>query len=207
MSANAEVQLRRSTRNRAKQIGVDKGRAETAAEYQDREELVPERQLVVDHFDIAETRQGGAMKDLFTGLQSVVAGVKNKATQSLLQQLLDQAAHNVQTEELRPDIGEGERQRAMLLGREDPAEVAAAAAAAHAKTKTQMNRKQLTEAFGETEMAVEMAVRKRKRTQRVERKDKLANYDTLESELDTKTARIATLEGFITSNGLSLPAQ
>ena len=207
MSANSTVELRRSTRNRAKQLGVDKGRAETAAEYQDREELVPERQLVVDHFDIAETRQGGAMKDLFTGLQSVVAGVKNKATQSLLQQLLDQAAHNVQTEELRPDIGEGERQRAMLLGREDPAEVAAAAAAAHAKTKTQMNRKQLTEAFGETEMAVEMAVRKRKRTQRFERKDKLANYDTLESELDTKTARIATLEGFITSNGLSLPAQ
>ena len=207
MSANAPIELRRSTRNRAKQIGIDKGRAETAAEYQDREELVTERQLVVDHFDIAETRQGGAMKDLFTGLQGIVAGVKNQTTKGLLQQLLDQAAHDVQTEELRPDIGEGERQRAMLLGREDPAEVAAAAAAAHAKTKTQMNRQQLTEAFGESEMVLEMANRKRKRTERFERKDKLANYDTLESDLDSKSARIATLEAFITSNGLTLPAQ
>lgn len=206
MSANSTVELRRSTRNRAKQLGVDKGRAETAAEYQDREALVPERQLVVDHFDISETRQGGAMKDLFTGLQGIVAGVKNKATKSLLEQLLQQAEHDVQTEELRPDIGEGERQRAMLLGREDPAEVAAAAAA-HAKTKTQMNRQQLTEAFGESEMVLEMANRKRKRTERFERKDKLANYDTLESELDTKSARIATLEAFITSNGLTVPAQ
>jgi len=206
MSANSTVELRRSTRNRAKQLGVDKGRAETAAEYQDREELVPERQLVVDHFDISETRQGGAMKDLFTGLQGIVAGVKNKATKSLLEQLLQQAEHDVQTEELRPDIGDGERQRAMLLGREDPAEVAAAAAA-HAKTKTQMNRQQLTEAFGESEMVLEMANRKRKRSERFERKDKLANYDTLESELDTKSTRIATLEAFITSNGLTLPAQ
>ena len=203
MSANATVELRRSARNRAKQIGVDKGRAETAAEYDEREALVPDRQLVVDHFDISETRQGGAMKDLFAGLQGVVAGVKNKATKSLLQQLLDQAQHNVQTEELRPDISEGERQRAMLLGREDPVEVAAAAR----KTKTQMNRKELTEAFGENEMVVEMANRKRKRTERFERKDKLANYNTLESDLETKTARIATLEAFITSNGLTVPAQ
>ena len=204
MSANSTVELRRSARNRAKQIGVDKGRAETAAEYDEREALVPDRQLVVDHFDISETRQGGAMKDLFTGLQGIVAGGKiAKGTKSLLQQLLDQAQHNVQTEELRPDISEGERQRAMLLGREDPVEVAAAAR----KTKTQMNRKELTEAFGENEMVVEMANRKRKRTERFERKDKLANYDTLETELDTKSARIATLEAFITSNGLTLPAQ
>ena len=56
-------------------------------------------------------------------------------------------------------------------------------------------------------MILEMANRKRKRTERFERKDKLANYDTLESELETKTARIATLEAFITSNGLAVPAQ
>jgi hypothetical protein len=195
MSANATTELRRSARNRAKQIGVDKGRAETAAEYEEREALVPDRQLVVDHFDISETRQGGAMKDLFTGLQGVVASVKNKQTKSLLQQLLDQAQHDVQTEELRPDITDGERQRAMLVGRDVR------------KTKTQMNRKELTEAFGENEMVVEMANRKRKRTERFERKDKLANYDTLESQLETKTARIATLEAFITSKGLAVPAQ